>query len=105
MLVVDGLISREEQEFIAENLLHVYCIVQPRRNSQTHMYDGNHYLCFRKPNQSQTMLVTDSFHKDLYLNDFVWFSGQWEFQADEPSHFSIPRQKGYIPMGKRKSIF
>ena len=69
------------------------------------MYEGNHYFHLRKPNKPQMRLVTNSPDKDLYLNNFVWVSGQWEFQADDPGHFSISRQKGYIPVGKRKYIF
>ena len=33
VLAVDVLMRIEEHEFTAEDLLHVYCIVQPRRNS------------------------------------------------------------------------
>ena len=36
----------------------------------------------------------------MYLNDFVWVSGQWEFQVDDPGHFKVPRHRGYIPIGK-----
>ncbi|GFZ00572.1 hypothetical protein Acr_14g0002070 [Actinidia rufa] len=40
VLAMDALVKREEHEFTAEDLLHVYCIVRPRRNAQTHMYEG-----------------------------------------------------------------
>ncbi|GFZ15602.1 hypothetical protein Acr_25g0000110 [Actinidia rufa] len=60
------------------------------------MLEGNHYLRLRKPNQPQTRLVTDSPDKDQYLNDFIWVSGQWEFPADEPGLFSVPRHRGYV---------
>ncbi|GFS40363.1 hypothetical protein Acr_00g0068120 [Actinidia rufa] len=46
-----------------------------------------------------TRLVTDSPDKDQYLNDFIWVSGQWEFPVDEPDPFSIPRHRGYVPVG------
>ena len=66
------------------------------------MLKGNHYLRLRKPNQPQMRLVTDSPDKDQYLNDFIWVSGQWEFLADEPDLFSIPRHRGYIPVGENQ---
>ena len=51
MLAVDALMRREEKEFTTEDLLHMYCIVRPRRNPETYMYDGNHCVRLRKPNQ------------------------------------------------------
>ncbi|GFY95164.1 hypothetical protein Acr_10g0005490 [Actinidia rufa] len=89
----------EGLEFTAEDLFHVYCVVKPRKNPETQMLEGNHYLRLRKPNQPQTRLVTDSPDKDQYLNDFIWVSGQWEFPADEPYPFSVPRHRGYVPVG------
>ncbi|GFS29075.1 hypothetical protein Acr_00g0005230 [Actinidia rufa] len=71
VLVVEALMQREGLEFTAEDLFH--------------------------PNQPQTRLVTDSPDKDQYLNDFIWVSGQWEFPADEPNLFSVPRHRGYVP--------
>ncbi|GFZ15663.1 hypothetical protein Acr_25g0000720 [Actinidia rufa] len=41
----------------------------------------------------------DSPNKDQYLNDFIWVSGQWEFPADEPDPFSVPRHRGYVLVG------
>ena len=76
MLEVDALMKREEKEFIAEfiaeDLLHVYCIVWPRKNLETHAYEGNHYLQLRKSNQPQMMSVMDFLDKDFFLNDFIW---------------------------------
>ncbi|GFS41428.1 hypothetical protein Acr_00g0074240 [Actinidia rufa] len=71
VLVVEALMQIEGLEFTAEDLFH--------------------------PNQPLTRLVTDSPDKDQYLNDFIWVSGQWEFPADEPDLFSIPRHRGYVP--------
>ncbi|GFY85505.1 hypothetical protein Acr_04g0002430 [Actinidia rufa] len=99
VLAVEALMQREGLEFTAEDLFHVYCVVKPRRTPVTQMLEGNHYLRLRKPNQPQTRLVTDSLDKDQYLNDFIWVSGQWEFPADEPDPFSIPRHRGYVPIG------
>ncbi|GFZ21761.1 hypothetical protein Acr_29g0009230 [Actinidia rufa] len=99
VLVVEALMQREGLEFIAEDLFHVYCVVKPRKNPKTQMLEGNHYLRLRKPNQPHTRLVTDSLNKDQYLNDFIWVSGQWEFPADEPNPFSVPRHRGYVPIG------
>ncbi|GFY97537.1 hypothetical protein Acr_12g0000780 [Actinidia rufa] len=99
VLAVEALMQREGLEFTAKDLLHVYCVVKPRKNPETQMLEGNHYLCLRKPNQPQTRLVTDSPDKDQYLNDFIWVSGQWEFPTSEPDTFSVPRHKGYVPIG------
>ncbi|GFS37066.1 hypothetical protein Acr_00g0049540 [Actinidia rufa] len=41
---------------------------------------------------------TDSPDKDQYLNNFTWVSGQWEFPADGPDPFSVPRHRGYVPV-------
>ncbi|GFZ09801.1 hypothetical protein Acr_21g0004000 [Actinidia rufa] len=54
MLAVDALMTKDGLEFIIEDLFHAYCIVWPRRNPKTQLYDGNHYLRLRKPNQPQT---------------------------------------------------
>ena len=48
-------------------------------------------------------MVIDAPNKDLYLDDFVWVSGQWEFQYDDLGHFAFLRYRGYVPNGK--SIF
>ena len=42
VLVVDVLMRREGKDFTIEDLLHVYCVVQPRRNPETYLYEGNH---------------------------------------------------------------
>ncbi|GFZ19784.1 hypothetical protein Acr_28g0004890 [Actinidia rufa] len=99
LLAVEALMQRERLEFTAEDLFHVYCVVKPRKNPETQMLEGNHYLRLRKPNQPQTRLVTDSPDKDQYLNGFIWVSGQWEFPVDEPDPFSVPRHRGYVPVG------
>jgi len=99
VLAVEALMRREHLEFTADDLLHVYCLVKPRRNPETLVLEGNHYLRLRQPNQPQTRLVTDSPDKDQYLNDFIWVSGQWEFPDNEPDPFSIPRHRGYVPVG------
>ncbi|GFZ17115.1 hypothetical protein Acr_26g0003850 [Actinidia rufa] len=72
VLTVDTLMQRERQEFTVEDLFHVYCVVRYRKNPETHMFEGSHYLHIWKPNQPQMRLVTDYLDKDLYLNDFIW---------------------------------
>ncbi|GFZ15615.1 hypothetical protein Acr_25g0000240 [Actinidia rufa] len=99
VLAVEALMQREGLEFTTEDLFHVYCMVKSRKNPETQMLEGNHYLRLRKPNQPQTRLVTDSPDKDQHLNDFIWVSSQWEFPADEPDPFSVPRHRGYVPVG------
>ncbi|GFZ02351.1 hypothetical protein Acr_15g0009590 [Actinidia rufa] len=54
VLAVEALMQREGLEFTAEDLFHVYCVVKPRKNPETQMLKGNHYLRLRKPNQPQT---------------------------------------------------
>ncbi|GFZ04894.1 hypothetical protein Acr_17g0004660 [Actinidia rufa] len=102
VLAVEALMQREGLEFTAKDLFHVYYVVKPRKNPETQMLEGNHYLRLRKPNQPQTRLVTDSPNKDQYLNDFIWVSSQWEFLADGPDPFSIPRHRGYVPVAARQ---
>ena len=71
VLAVDVLMKWDGKEFTVEDLLHVYCVVRPRKDLETQMYTGNHYMWLRKPNLPQTRLVTDSPNKDLYLDEFV----------------------------------
>ncbi|GFZ16069.1 hypothetical protein Acr_25g0004780 [Actinidia rufa] len=75
VLAVEALMQREGLEFTAEDLFHMYCVVKPRKNFETQMFED----------------------KDQYLNDFIWVSGQWEFLADESDPFSVPRHRGYVP--------
>ncbi|GFY87929.1 hypothetical protein Acr_05g0015680 [Actinidia rufa] len=44
---------------------------------------GNYCLHLRNPRQPQTRLVTDNSNKDMFLNEFVWVFGKWEFQAGD----------------------
>ncbi|GFY91439.1 hypothetical protein Acr_07g0016350 [Actinidia rufa] len=41
----------------------------------------------------------DAPNKDMYLNEFVWVSGSWEFQAGDDGLRSFPRYNGYNPAG------
>ncbi|GFS31869.1 hypothetical protein Acr_00g0019630 [Actinidia rufa] len=51
--------------------------------------EGNHI-------PPQPRLVTDALDKDLYLDEFVWVFGNWEFYDDDLDHFSFSRFKGYV---------
>ncbi|GFS33409.1 hypothetical protein Acr_00g0028250 [Actinidia rufa] len=53
--------EREGKEFTTEDLLHVYCVVGPKKDPKTQMYTGNHYLQLRKPNQPQTSSSSKSY--------------------------------------------
>ncbi|GFZ01187.1 hypothetical protein Acr_14g0008220 [Actinidia rufa] len=53
VLAVEALMQREGLEFTTDDLFHVYCVVKPRKNPETQMLKGNHYLRLRKPNQPQ----------------------------------------------------
>ena len=79
VLVVDTLMCQMELPFSATDLLHVYIVVRPKREPSSPFLKGNHYLRLRNPRQPQTRLVTDNPDKDLFLEEFVWFSGNWEF--------------------------
>ena len=58
--------------FSAEDLLHVYTMVWPKREPHKPLLKGNHYLRLKNPCQPQTTLVTDNPNKDLFLDEFVW---------------------------------
>ncbi|GFS44314.1 hypothetical protein Acr_00g0089630 [Actinidia rufa] len=87
---MDVLMQRESLEFTTSDLLHVYCIVHPRRDLETQMYTGNHYLRLQNPQQPQTRLVINAPNKDLYINDFVWILGYLEFRDDDLGFFRSP---------------
>ncbi|PSS33112.1 Stress response protein [Actinidia chinensis var. chinensis] len=67
VLAVDVLMKRNKLKFNIGDLLHVNCIVQPRRDPQIHVYTSNHYLRLWKPHQPQTRLVTNAPDKDFNL--------------------------------------
>ena len=60
-----------EKPFNAEDLLHIYNMVWPKKESGIPFYEGNHYLRLRNPNQSQARFVTGNLDKDLFLDKFV----------------------------------
>ena len=80
VLVVDTLMQILDKSFNAEDLLHVYTVVRPNKEPSNPFYEGNHYLYLKSPNQPRTRLVDDNPNKDLFLDEFVWVSGGWEFQ-------------------------
>ncbi|PSS08026.1 Ubiquitin-associated protein like [Actinidia chinensis var. chinensis] len=57
----------------------------------------NHYLRLRDPSQPQMRLVTSSQGKDLFLDEFVWVLGSWEFQLGDDGLWSFPRHNGSLP--------
>ena len=81
VFVVNTLMHQMELPFSAEDLLHVYTVVRPKREPHSPLPQGNHYLRLRHPNQPQTRLDTSNLDKDLFVDEFVWVSGNWEFQA------------------------
>ena len=81
MLVVDTLMQREGLQFEAYDLLHVYNVICLKKEHGTNLYTDNHYLRLWKSQQPQTRQVIEIPNKDLYLNEFVWVSKNWEFQA------------------------
>ena len=76
---IDTLMCQMEKPFSAKHLLHVYTMVRPKREPSTPFFKGNHYLRLRNPCQPQTRWVTDNPDTDLFLDEFVWVSGNWEF--------------------------
>ncbi|GFS42554.1 hypothetical protein Acr_00g0080500 [Actinidia rufa] len=45
----------------------------------------------------QTRLVTVSPDKDMFLNEFVWVSGYWEFRPRDDGLWSFPRHNESLP--------
>ncbi|GFY82979.1 hypothetical protein Acr_02g0012190 [Actinidia rufa] len=72
-------------------------IVWPKNVLGNPFYEGNHYLCLRKPNQPQTRLVTGNPDKDMFLDEFFWVSGSWEFRAGDDGPWSFSRYNGRLP--------
>lgn len=89
-----------DKTFSAEDLFNVYTMVRPKRESGNPLYTGNHYLRLRNPNQPQTRLVDDNLDKDLFLDEFIWVSGGWEFRARDDGLWSFPRYNGRLPNSK-----
>ena len=58
------------------------------------------YLCLKNPCQPQTRLVTGNPYKDLFLDEFVWVSGNWEFRASDNGLWSFPRRNDRLPDSK-----
>ena len=85
-----------ELPFSAEDLLHIYTIVQLKRKSGNPFYEGNHYLRLRNLNQPQTRLMTGNTDKDLFLDEFVWVLGAWEFRVGDDGLWSFPRYNGCL---------
>ncbi|GFZ21895.1 hypothetical protein Acr_29g0010570 [Actinidia rufa] len=74
VLAVEALMQREGLEFTAEDLFH-------------EAKSASDEVTYRFPKQI-------SVFERLYL-----VSGQWEFPTDEPDPFSVPRHRGYVPVG------
>ena len=94
VLAIDTLMQRENLPFNASGLIYVYC---PRREPpHTNLYTSNHFPLLPKPQQPHTKLLTEVPNKDMYLNDFVWVSGSWEFWAGDDGLYSFPRNNGSL---------
>ena len=72
-------------------VVHVYTVVLPKKEPGNSFYEGNHYLHLKNPNQPQTRLVDGNPDKDLFLDEFVWVSGSWEFRAGDDNLWSFSR--------------
>ena len=79
VLAVDTLMQILDKSFSAKDFLHVYTVVRPKNVPSNPFYEGNYYLRLRKPVQPQTRLVTGNPDNDLFLDEFVWVLGGWEF--------------------------
>ena len=97
MLTVGMLMRLLEKPFGAEDLLHVYTIVQSKSELGNLLSLGNHYLHLRHPDQPQIRLVTSNPDKDLFLDEFIWVWGNWEFRAGDDVLWSFPRFNGCLP--------
>ncbi|GFS41187.1 hypothetical protein Acr_00g0072900 [Actinidia rufa] len=56
VLLVDTLLRQRDLPFSASDLLHVYTVVQPKRDPNTNLLKGNHYLRLRNPQQPHMRL-------------------------------------------------
>ena len=83
--------------FSVSDLFHIYTVIRPKKEPSNPFYSGNHYLRLRDPSQPQTRLVTCSSDKDMFLDEFVWVSGSWEFQPGDDDLWSFPRYNGSLP--------
>ncbi|GFZ19131.1 hypothetical protein Acr_27g0008700 [Actinidia rufa] len=95
VLAVDTLMQILDKPFNDKDLLHVYTIVRPKKEPSNPFYEGNHYLRLRKPDQPQMRLVIGNPYKDLFLDEFVWVSGTWEFRARDDGMSSFPSSFSY----------
>ncbi|GFS42840.1 hypothetical protein Acr_00g0082000 [Actinidia rufa] len=104
MLMVDTLMHQMKLSFSAEDLLHVYTMVRPKREPRTPFLKGNHYLCLKNSRQTQIRLVTNNLDKGLFLDEFVWVLGNWEFQARDDGLWLFPRYNGHLLDRLRSSV-
>ncbi|GFZ09225.1 sorting nexin 1 [Actinidia rufa] len=102
---VDTLMRQLELPFSASDLLHVYTVVHPKREPGTPFLKGNHYLHFRNPRHPQTRLVTNNPDKSLFLNEFAWVFGKWEFRPRDDGLFLFPMHNGHLPDNKFNEFF
>ena len=54
VLAMDTLMQIVDKPFSAKDLLHVYTVVWPKKESGNSFYEGNHFLPLRRPDQPQT---------------------------------------------------
>ncbi|GFS33558.1 hypothetical protein Acr_00g0029260 [Actinidia rufa] len=97
VLTMDMLIRILDKTFGAEDFFNVYTVVRPKREPGNPLYTGNHYLCLRNPNQPQTRLVDSNPSKDMFLDEFIWVLGGWEFRAGDDGLWSFPRYNDHLP--------
>ncbi|GFZ01164.1 hypothetical protein Acr_14g0007990 [Actinidia rufa] len=94
MLAVDTLMRRKELEFSVYDLIHLYTVVRPKKELGTYLFTGNHYLRLRN-NQMPWMRLVIVPNKDLYLDDFVWVSRNWELRDGDDVVWFFPRHNGF----------
>ncbi|GFY95432.1 hypothetical protein Acr_10g0008170 [Actinidia rufa] len=100
VMAIDTLMGREGLSFSASDLLNVYTVVRPKREFNTNLFPGNHYLRLRKNQQSWSRLVTKKPNKDLYLDEFIWVLENWKLWAGNDWVWSFKRTKGSITNGR-----
>ena len=98
--VVNTLIRKEGLQFSTDDLLNVYTVVWSKREPRTNLSTGNHYLWLKNDQQTWARLVTESHDKDLYLDEFFWVSGNWEFQDPYKGMWAFPKHNNKISDGE-----
>ncbi|GFZ14631.1 hypothetical protein Acr_24g0008210 [Actinidia rufa] len=104
VLAVDALMKREDKEFTTKDLLHIYCIVRPRRNSETHMYKGfNARFWWRSNRCAAAIIAVNNYrrtHNVVELFGYVLsYYHTIPYRADRREQPRPPPLRIYVDLG------